>query len=171
MYQGHKWLFFKGNLVANLKLPLCVKVTIQAAHWLQGAVNSKGQCRVLDAYLWMPGWRAPRRLGHRPKPRKSWWHLWWDRALVPTGSWPLRCDRSPGTRSRRMTDSIPSLGRTSRVDNPWRGPRSLGNALVIITPKCLPLESLTSSIHYWMSTTVPERGRLKLAHTTQPTLV
>lgn len=67
------------------------------------------------SYLWTPDWRAPRRSEHRQKPRTAWWPVWRGMALSPADSWQLRCGKSPGTRTPRMTGSSLRLGRTWRV--------------------------------------------------------
>lgn len=64
------------------------------------------------SYLRTPGWRASRRSKRRLRPRTAWWPPSPGMVLSPTGSWPHRCGKSPGTRNRRKKDSTRHLGRT-----------------------------------------------------------
>lgn len=80
------------------------------------------------SYLWTPDWRAPRRSEHRQKPRTAWWPVWRGTALSPAGSWQLRCGKSLGTRTPRMTDSSLRLGRTWRVIPRLGSPKSRQSA-------------------------------------------
>lgn len=73
------------------------------------------------SYLCMLGLRELRRWAPRQRPRTAGWLLSQGTGLSPAGSWPLRCGRSPRSRTRQRTGSSRPSGRT------WRDMPRLGN--------------------------------------------